>query len=72
MSWFDQAACQNMAPDIFFPEIGQSADQARTICAACEVRVECLGYALDQRIGQGVWGGLTDQERKRLRRRKAA
>ena len=66
-SWRDRAACRGTDPDLFFPERGESADPARQICARCPVRQPCLVYALDKGIAHGVWGGLTERERRVLR-----
>jgi WhiB family redox-sensing transcriptional regulator len=66
-SWRDRAACRGADPDLFFPERGESADPARQVCARCPVRQPCLAYALDNGITHGVWGGLTERERRVLR-----
>jgi WhiB family redox-sensing transcriptional regulator len=66
--WTRQAACGAADHDLFFPEVGQSADPARAICATCPVTAECLDYALRWNIEHGVWGGLTEEERARLPR----
>ena len=72
--WFEDAACQSVDTDVFFPVSEAHASEAKAICAACPVREECLEYALATRPGDGVWGGLTATERHRLirRRQKAA
>ena len=64
--WTTRAKCRGMA-DGLFPE---AADQkrARTICGGCPVRYECLAEALDNRIEWGVWGGMTERERRQLLR----
>jgi hypothetical protein len=54
---------------VFFPESGESAGPARLVCARCPVRESCLEYALSNRITHGVWGGLTDRERRGLQSR---
>lgn len=66
--WMDQAACRGRNPDIWFPEGAESAAQAKAICAGCPVRIECLEYAIETHTYSGVWGGLTDGERRRIRR----
>lgn len=70
-SWRDQANCVGMPASWFFPEQGERGvyySQARAVCSGCEVRVECLTYAQTQPIEfWGLWGGLTGQERARLR-----
>ena len=54
---------------MFFPERGESAGPARRVCAACPVREPCLDYAITNRISHGIWGGLTERERRALRSR---
>jgi WhiB family redox-sensing transcriptional regulator len=66
-SWRDRAACRGTDPDLFFPDRGESADPARQICARCPARQPCLAYALDTGITHGIWGGLTERERRVLR-----
>jgi hypothetical protein len=66
--WQDQALCAQVDPELFFPEKGQSPRAAKRVCAACEVRAECLQYALDRREPFGVWGGLSERERRALAR----
>ena len=67
--WRELAACRGADLDLFFPERGESADSARRICAACPVRQSCLDYAITNRIVHGIWGGLTERERRALRSR---
>lgn len=69
ISWREDAACHGMATDIFFPDSDQDAGLAKEICASCPVQEECLEYALMTRQNDGVWGGLNETERRRLRRR---
>ncbi|MDP8938230.1 MAG: WhiB family transcriptional regulator [Actinomycetota bacterium] len=71
-SWRREAACRDMDTDIFFPLTDEEAGPAKAVCATCPVRSECLQFALASRQHDGVWGGLTEAERRRLRRRKAA
>jgi WhiB family redox-sensing transcriptional regulator len=67
--WRDKARCSQTDPEVWFPEKGGSPDHAKRICAQCEVRPECLAYALAQpESPHGVWGGFTENERRRLRR----
>lgn len=66
--WTSQAACAGSAPELWFPERGQNIDPARAVCGACPVRRECLDYALAWDIRFGVWGGLSEIERRRFRR----
>ncbi|KAB1924711.1 MAG: WhiB family transcriptional regulator [Corynebacterium sp.] len=66
--WQEQALCAQTDPEAFFPEKGGSTREAKRICQACAVRDECLEYALlnDERFG--IWGGLSERERRRLKR----
>jgi WhiB family redox-sensing transcriptional regulator len=71
--WQARGACQSAEPDLFFPlsETSASAAQiaaAKAVCAACPVRRECLRFALSAPQPHGIWGGLTEHERARLRR----
>ncbi len=70
--WRLDAACRELDTAIFFPETEDAAGAAKAICATCPVREPCLLFALANREEQGVWGGLTESERRRLRRRRAA
>jgi len=65
--WRELAACRGTDLEVFFPERGESAGPARQVCAACPVRQPCLDYAITNRIAYGVWGGLTERERRALR-----
>jgi|SRR5579872_3411863 len=72
--WQDRALCEGEDPEVFFPRPGRGADRARALCAACPVRPECLADALENsaRHGPGlygIWGGTTERERRRLRRK---
>ena len=66
--WQEQALCAQTDPEAFFPEKGGSTREAKRICQACGVRDECLEYALEHDERFGIWGGLSDRERRRLRR----
>ena len=67
--WEDRALCAEVGPEPFFPEArGASPRDARRICAKCEVRAECLAYALEHPEVQGVWGGLSEKQRRDPRR----
>lgn len=66
-AWMDHAACADENPDLFFVERGVNADEAKAICATCPVRAACLAYALATNQLHGIWGGLSEKERKRLR-----
>jgi WhiB family redox-sensing transcriptional regulator len=67
-SWQDSALCAQTDPEAFFPDKGGSTREAKRTCSGCEVRAECLEYALatDERFG--VWGGLSERERRRIKR----
>ena len=69
--WWEQAACLGQGIHDFFPETRADLARARAICGGCPVRVECLHYAEQNPSPQGVWGGLTERERRGLRPRAA-
>ncbi len=69
--WQERANCLGVDPDLFFPERGASTREAKAVCRGCEVRDECLEYALDQGEKFGIWGGLSERERRRVRRQRA-
>ena len=69
-SWRKQAACRGVDPNLFFQERGQNSTAAKAVCAGCPVRLQCLDYAVSAYVRQGVWGGLTEQELRVLRRRR--
>lgn len=73
-SWRQRAACRGVDPSIFYPISDEAADEAKAICASCAVRQSCIEYALAAREREGVWGGLTERERRRIvrQRRKSA
>jgi WhiB family redox-sensing transcriptional regulator len=66
--WQERALCAQTDPEAFFPEKGGSTREAKRICSGCEVRAECLDYALAHDERFGIWGGLSERERRRLRR----
>ncbi len=68
--WRDRAACRGADLGVFFPGRGQSAEPARQICARCPVRQPCLDYALSRGIAHGIWGGLSERNRRPLRTRR--
>jgi WhiB family redox-sensing transcriptional regulator len=70
-AWLDDAACKGMDPDIFFPEQGNGWVHAAAICATCPVQQECLDWALQHEETEGVWGGTSQRERRRIKRRAA-
>lgn len=66
--WQVGAPCGTADPEAFFPEKGASTADARRICQGCEVRVQCLEYALRNNEKYGLWGGLSERQRRELRR----
>lgn len=66
--WMDDALCAQTDPEAFFPEKGGSTRDAKKICTTCEVKAQCLDYALANDERFGIWGGLSERERHRLRR----
>jgi len=69
VTWQASALCAQTDPEAFFPEKGGSTREAKAVCKCCEVKKECLEYALlhDERFG--IWGGLSERERRKLKRR---
>ena len=70
-SWQERALCAETDPEAFFPEKGGSTREAKKICTGCEVKAECLEYALGHDERFGIWGGLSERERRKLKRRVA-
>jgi WhiB family transcriptional regulator, redox-sensing transcriptional regulator len=66
--WQERALCAQTDPEAFFPEKGGSTREAKRICLGCEVRDSCLEYALAHDERFGIWGGLSERERRRLKR----
>jgi len=66
--WQERALCAQTDPEAFFPEKGGSTREAKRICLGCEVREWCLEYALAHDERFGIWGGLSERERRRLKR----
>ena len=69
LAWQADALCAQTDPEAFFPEKGGSTRDAKKICTTCEVKAECLEYALQNDERFGIWGGLSERERRKLRRR---
>ncbi|HEY1917086.1 MAG TPA: WhiB family transcriptional regulator [Streptosporangiaceae bacterium] len=67
--WTIAAGCRGMDPDELFVQ-GAAQNRAKVVCATCPVRTECLADALDNRVEYGVWGGMTERERRALLRRR--
>jgi WhiB family transcriptional regulator, redox-sensing transcriptional regulator len=70
LSWQDYANCRGADADLFFPERGASTRKAKAICNACEVKAECLDYAIVNGEKFGIWGGMSERERRRVRRQR--
>ena len=74
--WRSRAACLRLDTDLFFPREEtewdeQQVEDAKAVCRNCAVQSVCLEFALATRQKQGIWGGLTEDERRSLRRRRA-
>jgi WhiB family redox-sensing transcriptional regulator len=72
LPWSSKAACKGLAPDIFYPasDDDAEAEEAKVVCGACPVREACLEHALMVREKDGVWGGATERERRRMIRQR--
>lgn len=69
--WQQYGKCRGVDPDLFFPERGASTREAKEVCRGCHVRDDCLQYALANVEKFGIWGGLSERERRRIRRQRA-
>jgi len=71
LSWRADALCAQTDPSAFYPEAGQAdvSEVAKKVCGHCDVRSKCLEYALVNKEVYGIWGGLSERERRRLRKR---
>ncbi|WP_308493279.1 WhiB family transcriptional regulator [Microbacterium terrisoli] len=69
LAWQADALCAQTDPEAFFPEKGGSTRDAKRVCASCPVRDQCLEYALHNDERFGIWGGLSERERRKLKRR---
>ncbi|MGW3866004.1 WhiB family transcriptional regulator [Streptomyces sp. NPDC005047] len=67
--WSTQGRCRTEPPDTLFVQ-GAEQNRAKSLCTGCPVRTDCLAYALDERIEFGIWGGMTERERRALLRRR--
>src|SRR3954447_12538226 len=70
-AWQDYANCLGVDPELFFPERGASTREAKEVCRGCVVRDDCLEYALANGEKFGIWGGMSERERRRIRRARA-
>lgn len=70
--WYERALCREVDGEIFYPEKGGTVEPAKAVCRNCEVRRECLSDALDRNDQHGVWGGLSEKERRQLKRREGS
>jgi WhiB family redox-sensing transcriptional regulator len=72
VAWRDVGACKGLEPDVFYPdpEDDDEAEVAKAVCGTCSVRAACLEYALSSREKEGVWGGATERERRRIIRQR--
>ncbi|MGZ4683662.1 MAG: WhiB family transcriptional regulator [Acidimicrobiales bacterium] len=68
--WRSKAACQGLDPEIFYPLDEEDTDEAKAVCATCTVRESCLEHALGYREKEGVWGGASERERRRIIRQR--
>ena len=69
-SWRDQAACRGLDPEVFYPVSEEEEATAKHICADCAVRQSCLEHAITHREKEGIWGGATERERRRIVRQR--
>ncbi len=69
--WQGRANCMGVDPELFFPERGASTREAKEVCRGCVVQEDCLEYALANGEKFGIWGGLSERERRRIRRQRA-
>jgi WhiB family redox-sensing transcriptional regulator len=67
-NWQSRANCMGVDPELFFPERGSSTREAKEVCRGCVVREDCLEYALANGEKFGIWGGMSERERRRVRR----
>ena len=71
VEWQAKARCSEVDPEICFPERGGSSKAARAVCNKCDVRSQCLEYALNNKEQFGIWGGTSERERRKLRKDRA-
>jgi len=68
VEWMQDALCAQVDNDLFFPQTGQNSSTALSICKKCDVKIECLNYALSFEIITGIWGGTTERQRRQIKR----
>ncbi len=68
LSWQDYGSCRGADADLFFPERGASTRKAKAICNECDVKEPCLEFAIVTGEKFGIWGGMSERERRRVRR----
>jgi WhiB family redox-sensing transcriptional regulator len=66
--WMAKANCMGVDPELFFPQRGMSTREAKEVCRGCVVREECLEYAIEQNEKFGIWGGMSERERRKIKR----
>ncbi len=66
--WQSRANCMGVDPELFFPERGSSTREAKEVCRGCVVREDCLEFAIANGEKFGIWGGMSERERRRVRR----
>jgi WhiB family redox-sensing transcriptional regulator len=71
LAWQDLANCRGADPDLFFPERGASTRTAKSICGDCSVQGDCLEFAIVSSEKFGIWGGLSERERRKIRRERS-
>ena len=69
-SWRDRGSCRGLDPEVFYPETEEESAAAKRVCAQCHVQTACLEHALAFREKEGVWGGTTERERRRIVRQR--
>ncbi len=70
IEWIDRGSCVGVETELFFPERGASTKESKGVCQGCAVRNQCLELALDKGEKFGIWGGLSERERRRIRRQR--
>lgn len=72
LNWMDDALCREVGSEVFFPDGESQPRAALEVCRRCDVEIECLEYALSISPVAGIWGGTTEADRRRIRRKRAA